>query len=145
MPVCKKCGARISKFDSDICPVCGEKNPLEGVSSETIEITSHIDINPSEFKDVKVRKKIPLLLLSIFVGWSGAPFFYLKEIGLGFIWLAANIFFLNAIGVGIGFTPLGFLFSYLIGIGVLYFLNISLGLVLFFKKPLKDKNGELVK
>ena len=32
MPYCKNCGARITKFEKDICPVCGQKKPLEGAS-----------------------------------------------------------------------------------------------------------------
>ena len=39
MPNCRNCGARITKFDKDICPVCGTKNPLQGVGSETMEVT----------------------------------------------------------------------------------------------------------
>ena len=45
MPSCRNCGARLSKFDSDICPVCGTKKPLEGVSTETIDITSQVDMS----------------------------------------------------------------------------------------------------
>ena len=25
MPYCRNCGARITKFEKDICPVCGQK------------------------------------------------------------------------------------------------------------------------
>ena len=45
MPICRNCGARIEKFNKDICPICGEKKPLEGVNSETVEITGQIDPN----------------------------------------------------------------------------------------------------
>ena len=59
MPNCRNCGARLSKFDTDLCPVCGIKNPLEGTSSETVEITSQIDL--SEMKEgqkvLRRRKK----------------------------------------------------------------------------------------
>ena len=68
MPSCRNCGARLSKFDSDICPVCGTKRPLEGVSSETVEITSQVDL--SGFNDgqkvVRRRKKMLLLLKTTF-------------------------------------------------------------------------------
>ena len=59
MPNCRNCGARLSKFDTDLCPVCGIKNPLQGTSSETVEITSQIDL--SEMKEgqkvLRRRKK----------------------------------------------------------------------------------------
>ena len=45
MPVCRHCGTRITKFDTDRCPVCGELNPLEGVTSDTVEITTEIDLS----------------------------------------------------------------------------------------------------
>ena len=48
MPNCRNCGARLSKFDTDLCPVCGIKNPLEGTSSETVEITSQIDLSKAQ-------------------------------------------------------------------------------------------------
>ena len=64
MPSCRNCGARLSKFDKDICPVCGAKNPLEGVSSETIDITSQIDISGfSDGQKVVCRRNRMLLSL----------------------------------------------------------------------------------
>ena len=45
MPTCRNCGARLSKFDKDICPVCGTPDPLKGVTSETVEITSQVDLS----------------------------------------------------------------------------------------------------
>ena len=40
MPNGKNCGARITKFDSDICPVCGFKHPIDVSKEETSDITS---------------------------------------------------------------------------------------------------------
>ena len=41
MPNCRNCGARITKFDKDICPVCGQKNPLMGVDVvKSVEVTN---------------------------------------------------------------------------------------------------------
>ena len=77
MPKCKNCGARLSKLDNDICPVCGEKNPLLGVSSETVEITSQLDIQSDEFKDYHPKKRFVAFILSTCLGFTGAPFFYL--------------------------------------------------------------------
>ena len=54
MPTCRECHSRISKFDKDICPVCGAKNPLDGVTSDTIEITHEIDISNPEFQQASV-------------------------------------------------------------------------------------------
>ena len=54
MPYCKNCGSRITKFDNDICPICGAKNPLEGVTSDTVEITSELDIHDKENKKIYI-------------------------------------------------------------------------------------------
>ena len=56
MPNCRHCGARIEKFHKDRCPICGELNPLDGVSSETIEITSQIQKSDIEYKKLKINK-----------------------------------------------------------------------------------------
>ena len=45
MPKCRNCGTRLTKFDIDICPVCGTKDPLKGVSSDTLEVTSEISLD----------------------------------------------------------------------------------------------------
>ena len=79
MPNCRNCGARITKFDKDICPVCGTKNPLQGVGSETMEVTGQIDLNGfAEGQKVICRRK-KLLLYFLALGFTGAPFFYLKK------------------------------------------------------------------
>ena len=62
MPNCRNCGSRLSKFDKDICPVCGFKHPLDGVSSETQEVTSEISFYKGELKTSKVRKRWLTLL-----------------------------------------------------------------------------------
>ena len=79
MPSCRNCGARLSKFDSDICPVCGTKKPLEGVSTETIDITSQVDMSDFAAGQKVVRRRKTLLLYFLIIGFTGAPFFYLKQ------------------------------------------------------------------
>ena len=67
MPKCKNCGTRLTKFDNEICPVCGVEHPLEGVSSETIEITSKLDIDKEEFKDYHPTKRINVFLFFFYI------------------------------------------------------------------------------
>ena len=97
MPSCRYCGSRISKFDKDICPVCGTKNPLQGVGSDTMEVTSQIDLNNfQEGQKVKCRRK-RLLLFFLTIGFTGAPFFYLKKKKNGLIWLIMNLVILAGV------------------------------------------------
>ena len=75
MPICRHCGSRISKLDKDRCPICGEINPLEGVNSDTIEVTSDIDLSNPAFSDYKPKKRKVFLLLSCLIGYKGTAFF----------------------------------------------------------------------
>ena len=63
MPNCRNCGARLSKFDADLCPVCGIKDPLRGVSSETVEITSQIEMSDLQVNHGIVRHRKTMLIL----------------------------------------------------------------------------------
>ncbi|HPY79891.1 MAG: hypothetical protein GXY57_04450 [Erysipelotrichaceae bacterium] len=145
MPVCRNCNSRISKFDKDICPICGAKSPLDGVNSETVEVTSEIDVSNPEFAHAKPRSKKLLLALFCLVGFTGAPFVYFKYIKLALIW-----FLLNALLIGGGsaflyfLTPLG-LWSLLVGFSTSYVINIAAGVVYFKTTNLKDGNGEFVR
>ena len=145
MPNCRNCGARLSKFDSDICPVCGTPKPLEGVSSETIEITSQVDLSDFKAGQKVVRRRKIMFLLSVLIGWTGAMFFYLKNKRNAILWLLINLgglagvslLFFTAVKLHIGI-------SLLIGFAFVYLCNIILGLCYFLKKDLKDGEGEFV-
>ena len=145
MPNCRYCGTRLSKFDKDICPVCGTKNPLEGVSSETVEITSQVDL--SGFTDgQKVRRhRKTMLLLFLLVGFSGAGFFYLKKKRDGLLWLSTNALLLSS-----GFLLLHLLanlniaLSLVIPIATMLLLNVIFGLIYYFTPNIKDGEGEFV-
>ena len=145
MPNCRNCGARLSKFDADICPVCGTKKPLEGVNSETIEITSQIDLNDFKEGQKVVRRRKNLLVLFLAIGLSGAPFFYLKKKSLGLIWLIINLVLLG------GLFALFFLvfklhiaLAIILPVATVYLLNGVTGTIYYFLPNLKDGEGEFV-
>ena len=145
MPNCRNCGARISKFDKDMCPVCGTKNPLQGVSSETVEITSQIDLNGFvEGQKVVCRRK-KLLVLFLACGFTSAQFFYLKKKGFAIFWLILNLLILGGL-----FTLLFMLPGVHIAIAIIapilatYILNSITGVIYYFLPDLKDGNGEFV-
>ena len=146
MPKCKYCGSRITKFDKDICPVCGERDPLEGVSSETIEITPNLDLSEAELKEFKPTTKLRAFLLFCFLGWSGAPLFYLNYYNQALLWLFMNLAFIGGIGsiftFAVGF---GLPWGYLLALLIVYVINIFAGLYTFFKHNLKDGRGEFLR
>ena len=144
MPNCKNCGARISKFDKDICPVCGTKNPLEGVSSETVEITSQIDLNNFvEGQKVVCRRK-KMLILFLACGFSAAQFFYLKRKKFAVLWLIINLVIMAAVYFLISMfrTPLAV--CIIVAVLSTYVLNSIMGAIYYFLPDLKDGEGEFV-
>ncbi len=146
MPKCKYCGARITKFDKDICPVCGGKEPLAGVSSETIEITSNLDLSEAELKEFKPTTKFRAFMLFCFLGWTGAPLFYLDYYYQALVWLFINLAFIGGIGSIFAFVArLGFPWGYLLALAIAYIFNIGAGLFVFFKHNLKDGRGEFLR
>ena len=146
MPNCKNCGARITKFDADMCPICGEIKPLEGVTSETVEITTELNVADPAFKQYKPTKRKVALLLSIFVGIFGSAFLYIKKMKLAIIWLAINLIIIGGLGSILAWaTPLGPLWGYLIPVLVMYAINIGIGVYFMVKPDLKDGNGEFIR
>ena len=145
MPVCRHCGPRISKFDKDRCPVCGELNPLDGVNSDTIEITRGIDITPEDYKDYKPKTRKIFLLLSCLAGWFGVQFFYLKYRRAGLIWLAASLVLVAGLSVAFYFITHIIAVAILIGFGIGLIPNAAYGLVIYRKPSFKDGDGNLLK
>ena len=146
MPVCKHCGSRITRFDKDICPVCGEKAPLEGVSSETIEITSNFNLNEEEFKTFRPCTRFKVFLLFTLLGWTGATIFYTRYVLQGFLWLLINLVIIGGVGSLLAFmTPLGILWGYLIMLIAAYVINIGVGIFSYLKRNLKDNRGEFLR
>lgn len=145
MPVCRHCGSRISKLDKDRCPVCGELNPLEGVNSDTIEVTSVIDIPSEGYMSFKPKKKKTFLLLSCLIGWLGVQFFYLKYKRAGLIWLLANLAIIAGGFCAFFFGVHNLLLAILIPLLVVYAANIAFGLVIFTKPTFKDADSNLLR
>lgn len=145
MPVCRHCKSRISKFDKDRCPICGELNPLEGVNSDTVEITSNINISSSDYADYKPKKRKTFLLLSCLIGWTGLQFFYLNYLRAGLIWLAVNLAILAGGFSAFFFGVHSLLLGLLIPLSIIYAANIVFGIVIFLKPSFKDGNENLLK
>ena len=144
MPICKNCKERISRFNKDRCPLCGTEFPFEGMSSDTIEITTNIDVDNINL-DYHPRKKKKMLLLFCLAGITGIPFFYLRKKKLGFLQIAWSVSLFVGISLLFWFlTDIPSFLCGLIALGVVYLLNSIIGLFHFFKQNLKDGNGEFV-
>ena len=145
MPSCRNCGARLTKFDKDICPVCGTEHPLEGVDTETVDITSQIDLNAFQEGQKVVRHRKTMLLLSCLIGFTGAMFFYLKNKKNGLLWLLINLGLAASIALILSLVAhLHVALAIGIALIVLYIANTITGIVYFYKPNLKDNEGEFV-
>lgn len=145
MPNCRNCGARLSKFDTDICPVCGIKNPLEGISSETVEITSQIDLSEMKEGQRVVRRRKVLAILFYTLGFTGIPFFYIKKAILGLIWLFSNLVVMGAL-FALFYAAVKTHIAVAIAVPLLvaYVINIIVGVVYNFLPNIKDGEGEFI-
>ena len=146
MPYCKNCGSRITKFDKDICPVCGMKKPLEGAVSDTVEITSDLDFHDKENKKIyDAHFRITAFVFFAFLGWTGAGWFYLKFKKIGWIWLACNLVVIGGLmALFVLLTSPTLWVSYVAPIAVVYLINMGVGVFFLCKSDLKDGNGEFI-
>ncbi len=146
MPCCKNCGARLSKFDKDMCPICGCKNPLEGVNSETIDITKQINVDETILKTYHPCKRMTAFILSLLIGWTGAQFFYLKYSKIALIYLACHLVFLGGLITILLFAAnAGLFLSFFLPFIIVYLLNLGVGVYFLIKTNFKDGCGELIK
>lgn len=143
MPICKNCHSRIDKFNKDRCPICGVEFPFEGVSSDTIEITTALDVDNMDYKP---RKRKTMFLLSALLGFTGAPYFYIYKKVPGIISLLASIVFIVVGGVILGhFVPsIGIGFGLLIFLALSVFIHFIIGIFTYITPNLKDGRGDFI-
>ena len=144
MPICKNCNKRINRFNKDRCPICGVEKPFEGMSSDTVEITTNIDVN-STGSDYHPCTKKKMLTLFCLCGITGIPFFYMHKKALGFTQIACSVSLFVLVSLLLYFfTPLASALCGLIALAGVYLANIILGLVFYFTPNLKDGNNEFI-
>lgn len=151
MPKCKYCGQPITKFDKEICPYCGTKNPLDGNNSQTTDITESIKtVSPDDEVLVKYKpkKKVLNALLCMFLGIFGIDALYLGFKNRFLIRLISNAVVYIALMLVFYFTKsygnnsyLVFLLPLIIVFGVWFII----GIIFLFLKNKKDSNGAFLK
>lgn len=146
MPNCRNCGSRLSRFNSDMCPVCGCKHPFEGAPTDTLDITQEIKtVKSSDVNGYKRKSKKVSFWLSVFFGWTGASLYYLKFNKQGIIYslvsLLVNAGLFVALFIGLHWD---WYFAILLPIGVALLAGFILGFILY-KPDLKDGRGEFLR
>ena len=145
MPNCRNCGARLSKFDTDLCPVCGIKDPLQGTSSETVEITSQIDLSQMQEGQKVVRRRKKMIAYFFALGFTGLPFFYIKKYVLGLIWLVTNLAVLGGLFAVFYFAMHAHIaVAIIVPLLIVYVVNAIVAAIYNFLPDIKDGEGEFI-
>ena len=114
--------------------------------SDTVEITTELNVKDKNIgKIYKGHFRLDTFLWFLFLGWTGAGFFYLRFKKLGLIWLLCNLAVIGGLialfGVMIGFDNW---LSYVAPFAVVYLISIGVGVYFLVKKDIKDGNGEFI-
>lgn len=144
MAKCKYCHRSIERFDSDICPYCGNKKPLEE-GYKTMDITQTFDSFRQEGALYKSKSKKTALILGGFLGAFGAQWFYLGFIKKGIAECLVSVFSTLAIGFLFFFTFLPNAFAFVIPFAINVIVGIIFMILLAIDVSPKDSNGELLR
>ncbi|HBF68256.1 MAG TPA: hypothetical protein DDW20_02920 [Firmicutes bacterium] len=146
MPNCKKCHARLSRLDKDICPFCGAIKPLEGQDDSTEDITKAFDPLEIEDNKIKPKSKTITIILMMTLGIFGVHAFYLKRWKLGLIILGITIALIAGLGSILFFSgALHNVFAFLIPYFVLEAAMIVGGIIALKRNDIKDGDGEFIR
>lgn len=144
MPKCSYCHHDISSFDADICPYCGEKNPI-AKDYKTKDVTSFVDPLNEGFTLYRARSKKTMVILMATVGMFGAPYFYIGKKANGFLCLFSSLFIIALIGLLLYFFALPNALAFLIPFFALWVIYALFSLFLIRSDSLKDGNGEFLR
>lgn len=147
MPTCRNCHKEISAFDKDVCPYCGQPHPIDE-NYKTKDMTQFVDPVSGNYKLYKSKSRKATGFLCLFLGFTGAPFFYLEEFKKGIISVVATLLIVGGIGTALFMlVPMtrGLGLAYIIAFLLNWIYYIVLSFVFFFKDSLKDGNGEFLR
>ncbi len=142
---CKNCGEKLTKFNKEICPYCGCKDPLSESIAETDTTKAVSYVNEEE---VKINQKSfkTFLLLTYFLGIFGAQYLYLNKIKEFIFTSIANLIIYICVFFICFASKVDTWAMILVPLIVLYILSIGYGLFLTFRKSIvKDNNGVSLK
>lgn len=144
MAKCIYCHKNITRLDTDICPYCGEKNPLDP-RYQTMDITRAIQVEGQYGSLYSSRSKRVAVVLGLLLGFTGAMWFYIRKTRYGVYELLTTI--ISTLGLGFLFyaTFMNNVFAFLIPFIVNFFFGVIFAMLLAFQVSPKDGNGELLR
>ncbi len=146
MPICKYCHHTISNFDKDICPFCGEKNPIDN-AYETKDMTQFVNPVTGDYKLYKSKSRKMASFLCLFLGSFGVHSFYLGFVKRGIVELLLSLAFIGVLGSLLAFAfnlgwPIPICF--LLPLALVFVCYAFVSIRYFTKDSLKDKRGEFL-
>ena len=144
MPRCKYCHSEITKFDTDICPKCGERNPIDD-NYRTMDITQHIDPQTGDFKLYKSKSKKLTLFLTALLGPLGIDEFYRGFTGRGVSNLLLTIAVVGGLGTCFMLLNITQYWIYFALYSVIWLLHIVRAIFMSKNDSLKDARGEFLR
>lgn len=146
MPKCKYCGMSITKFDKEICPYCGGKNPIDANASETMDITESIKtVTPTDEVRIKFKPKKRMInaLLCMFLGFLGVDELYLGFKNRFLIRLIIDAILYIGLVLVFYFTSNNAnpMYIFLLPFLIVFVIWFVIGIIFFFVKNKKDANG----
>jgi len=145
MPTCRKCKQRITRLDKDICPFCGTIKPLEGVSSETLDITKAFNPIDKDFVLYRSKSRITAGWLCGLFGFLGIHCFYMLKPKQGLFFILLTFLLVGGLGTIFFFTLLPMsAWAFLIPFSVEEAIMVALAFVYRYRDDLKDGRGELL-
>lgn len=144
MPYCKSCHKEISRLDNDICPYCGEKDPIES-NYATKDVTSSIDPLTGRYELYKSKSQKAYVVFCMVFGFLGIHDFYAGFWKRGIAFLVSFLLVVGGAGTLIFFLAWHSIWVYLILFLAFVAFDVCLGLILAHRGPLKDAEGEYLR
>ncbi len=144
MPYCKSCHKEISRLDNDVCPYCGEVDPIAS-DYATKDVTSSLDPVTGKYELYKSKSLKAYVILCMCLGFLGAHDFYAGFWKRGIVFLTSFLIIVGGAGSLIFFLAWNSFWIYLILFLAYIASDIALGLLLNKKAPLKDAEGEYLR
>ena len=144
MPYCKSCHKEISRLDNDVCPYCGEKDPIDA-DYATKDVTSSINPITGKYELYKSKSLKAYVILCMALGFLGVHDFYAGFWKRGIVFLVSFLLLVGGIGSLIFFLAWKSFWIYLILFFAFVAFDLIYGFLLSKKAPLKDAEGEYLR
>ena len=144
MPYCRSCHQQISKFDTDICPYCGEKNPISS-GYKTLDVTRTFGtIEGREMPKTKSQRTFAILAMTL--GYFGVHNFYIYRPKRGLIDILITLVLVLGVGFGLFFGGvMQNAMAFLIPFFVVWAAHIALGVYYLKIESPKDGKGDFLR